>query len=121
MTDLAWIAELKPGDDVIVAAGWTYKDYRVAKVAKVTRTQIVIKSGRVEHRYEKATGIVRGANGYHRAELRQATPERVAQIRRKEAIDFISKYGDMLHRVDSETLPNELLDVIVNAMKGTEK
>lgn len=71
-----WLNKLKVGDTVIVSAGW--QGDRLGKVERVTATQIVVGGSR----YRKVNGNIVGAQGYSREGLYEATPHRVATVRK---------------------------------------
>lgn len=93
-TDIyAWIGALKPGDTVVVQpAGLGYSNQpRLARVARLTPTQIVIEGeGAVRFRRSDGRGTTDFWSG--RACLLEATPERRKAIRRTRIITQLSNH-----------------------------
>lgn len=67
-----WRESLKAGDEVMVAGGFSARPQHLAKVVKVTETQIVLPNN---ERYDKFTGYRRGDSAYNRCFLLEVTPE----------------------------------------------
>jgi hypothetical protein len=71
-----WTDALKAGDRVIVASG--YYGESLATVDRVTATQVVVGNSK----YRKCNGYLVGGDSWSRHRIDEATPERVAKIRR---------------------------------------
>ena len=87
-TDTAWIAALRPGDEVVIDLGRYGKvQYHTFKVAKVTA------SGRIaiDDYTFNPDGWQRGGDAYHRLRIEQATPElrqRIADMAEHERLEM---------------------------------
>lgn len=69
-----WLAGLSVGDDVALDAG--FSGYSIAKVEKLTATQIVIGNSR----YKRDSGRLIGASGYRVSFLKMPTDEVIASV-----------------------------------------
>lgn len=77
MMDKSWLDKLSVGDRVIVYNGGDGASIKA--VSKVTPTQIVVGNTR----YRRKDGHVVGGDTWSRHSLSEATPERVATVRRR--------------------------------------
>lgn len=73
----SWLDNLSVGDSVVIYNGWYGASIKA--VSKVTATQIVVGNTR----YRRKDGYVVGGGTWSRHSLREATPERVAAVRRR--------------------------------------
>jgi hypothetical protein len=105
-----WLANLKPGDEVVLAAG-NYND-RVATVERLTETCIVLDSGEI---FSRVIPDRPADCSFYGVSLRQATEERVRSIQRRQLIHVIA----YAKSEQFDTLSNEELEAFVRTMKST--
>jgi hypothetical protein len=74
MRDDAWLNELKVGDEVAIAgSGMSGREYRLRKVARLTKTVIILDD---DSRYNRATGWTKsGSSSWSRTWIVPVTPE----------------------------------------------
>lgn len=95
-----WLSNLKVGDVVIVHGSGLHGD-SIDKVAKLTKTQIVLERG---SRFRRSDGCQPG-DGYHMGHLGKPSKERIDGIRREMMARRIHniKHADLV-RLPVETL-----------------
>ena len=85
-TDTAWIAALRPGDEVVIDHGrYGAHNYEVHKVDKVTPSGRIV----IGDRTFNPNGWERGGHQYHMLVIQEATPElrqRVIELKERAAI-----------------------------------
>ncbi len=99
---MSWLEELKPGDSVVVNAPLGSES--IGKVARVTKTMIVLDSG---GRFQRSGfgGRIGRSSGFHRSNLAEATPEARDRIRH-------ANLANNLRHVDWKTLSLETLEQV---------
>jgi hypothetical protein len=86
MNEREWLDSLKPGDRVIISGRW---QEALATVDRVTKTQILVKSGSM--RFRKKDGGLVGADSYNNACIYSPTERRVHDIMHRKACEQIGK------------------------------
>lgn len=97
---MSWLEELKPGDSVVVSAGLGKES--IGKVARVTKTMIILDSGSRFERGRFGSSVGSGSS-FHRSHLTEATSEARDRVRH-------AKLANSLRRVDWNTLSIETLE-----------
>lgn len=113
------LLDLQPGDEVIVDHGGLsiYSKPRLAKVDRVTATQIIIG----DDRYNRSNGKLRGGTSYYGNKwLSVPTSEDRARVllnmKRDQAMRAVMRLKDRLNN-----LPESLIDKILEVYKESEK
>lgn len=108
---------LKPGDNAIICHnGYGDTQWTTATVARRTKTQIILQSGR---RFRSNDGKETGVGGWYHDYLYPATPEnmeRVVETNRKQATRRMLSEIIGTPRSVLEQLPYALLDQVVDAI-----
>lgn len=81
-----WIEKLKPGDLVIVEQGDIYGNVGLRHVDRIGKLYVTVGN----ERFHKYSGYAPG-HGYFRPYLKEATPERVSEIKRLSMADSLEK------------------------------
>lgn len=83
MSDHDWLKDLKAGDTVIVEREGFYGATSISTILRFTSNFIVVKeSNGSETKFRKESGWEPGP-GYHHAQMRQATPEALTELRER--------------------------------------
>lgn len=98
----SWIDALKAGDTVYFG---DYDSGRLCRVDRVTATQVIIG----ELRFRRSDGRRVGADTWDRIRLLEATPERIAAIRRAALVMRI-------RRVSWKDQPDDVLSAVAAAL-----
>lgn len=107
-----WIKDLKPGDRVAIRAGaWSDSVY-IAKVERLTATQVVIVG--LTSRYRINGGWECGARGIEASRIDRVTPELEASLMRKSRIRF-------LEQIKWDAFTDDALASIASAVKSAAK
>lgn len=77
-----WLAQLKKGDSAVVVSGFIHNTLRLRVVTHSTPAQVEVD----KERYWRKNGRRIGDSGYHRAHLKEPTPELLVKIRRDHAL-----------------------------------
>jgi len=86
MSEYAWLANLKAGDQVVRSYGYGVRTLSLATVERVTPTQIVLPHG---ERYRREDGGMIG-RGRSMASV-EPTPERLAAIRKEHVAGVLAR------------------------------
>ena len=104
-----WIANLKPGDDIIHVGGWGAS---IRKVKRLTKTQVVV--GDPEVKFNKETGYLVGRGRWNFSHIEEATPELMTKIKENE------KRGELMDVIDNcklTSLSTETLTKLANIIR----
>lgn len=90
-----WTDSLQVGDAIIVAPPWQSHPYKVGKVGRLTKAQVVVEvpvdGGHVEERFIRKTGKPVGGSGYHQSCLMQDTPENRQEVEHRRLVIAANK------------------------------
>jgi len=106
---MTWLQGLGPGDKVVeFCAGWGAVDI-MRTVERVTKTQIILRSG---SRWSRKTGRKIGSGGFCGPipEIKEATPARTAAIARRRKCERLSA-------VEWSKLNDAQLDVVLGVVE----
>ena len=74
-----FLQKLQPGDLVIIEGiGFAFRDGLIASVDRVTKTQVILDSGR---RFRRADGREIGRRGWTSVWIEEATKEKIQQVK----------------------------------------
>lgn len=104
-----WIDNLKPGDRVIVAQGGTYGSEKLRHVDRIGKLYVTVG----KERFHKCSGYAPG-HGYFKPYLKEATPERVSEIKRLAT-------ADSLKATDWRNQPLKVLQAVSAILFATEE
>lgn len=92
--------DLKVGDDVVSESR---SGYRIGKVSKLTKTQIVVQFGKSEFRFNRRTHRLVGGDEWHPTILEHLTPKIIQEITLlrkqsevREILEILTKYRTKL-------------------------
>lgn len=105
------IKDLQVGDSVLVT-GMSYR--RIAKIDKVTKTQIVVDNAR----FNKNSGWQCGSNIWNRRKIYIPTEKQIAEIKEE---NFRKKLIYIISSFDFKRLSTDELKQVYNIVKGKEK
>lgn len=74
-----WLKNIKAGDTVILESGGYYGGASVEKVERLTKTQIVLKSG---GKFRRDSGNMVGGDAWSRSQIREPTEDGLNAIRK---------------------------------------
>lgn len=105
------IKDLQVGDSVLVT-GMSYR--RIAKIDKVTKTQIVVDDAR----FNKNSGCQCGSNIWNCRKIYVPTEKQIAEIKEE---NFRKKLVYAISSFNFERLSTDELKQVYNIVKGKEK
>lgn len=110
---MEWLDNIEVGDRVIVSGGGAVYSEHLARVERLTKTQVIIKEGRTRYRRDNGRGI--GQNGWVRSNLEEATDDKVNSIidERKRLV-----LVNELSKVNWGDIPTHSLEIISNQIKA---
>lgn len=112
------LADVQVGDKVILDNGSHYTNSEsIETVVRVTATQIVLKIGALETRYNKTTGHRCGQDGYMRSRISVATPDQLLRVRTLRRASFLRNKID---NVNWKELPLATLERVAAALELPE-
>lgn len=106
-----WLENLKAGDAVIRSHGYGVRTLMLSRVLKVTPSQVVLPH---DERFSRKDGRRIGAKGYYTLSILEATPERLAEVRRTKLVSRLT------HDTDFDEFPLSTLEAVV-ALLDKEK
>ena len=106
MSNYDFLQNIKPGYKVIVSYGGFHNLRKVEPVIKVTKTQIIVPTGR----FRKKNGWLVGRGVWNTTSISEATPEAIAEITAEnEYRQVLSKILDVKWR---EVEPDKLKKIL---------
>lgn len=112
MTKENWLENLKPGDEVIVSGWGVRASDSIARVERLTKTQVILED--IPTRFRVATGRSIGTTRWHHLYLRQGTYGSLAKVREAQ---FRRRSIASIRRCDLDALPTDRLRRIVDIIE----
>lgn len=100
-----WFQNLKVGDQVLVVGAGLNRGESIGVVARFTNTQLVVKCGVAEHKYNRVTGREVGEQSYYGTRLAESTSEALEKIEHDKIRRKLQRY---LQNVDVQNVPIEV-------------